>query len=99
MKRFLKGKNIVIGIITLVIGVAAVIGIARVWSLQTTTINGNVVSFIINPEGKVDGVILDSGDQVNFGTQTGGNRSETARKLEINRRLLYDKIKENNISD
>ena len=71
MKRFLKGKNIVIGIITLVIGVVAVIGIARAWSFQTTTVSGNVVTFIINPEGKVDGVILDTVDQVNFGAQTG----------------------------
>lgn len=31
--------------------------------------------------------------------ETNGNRSEAARKLEINRRLLYDKIEEHKIGD
>lgn len=71
MKKFLNGKNLFIGIITLVIGVVAVVGIARVWAFQTTTVSGNVASFIMNPEGKIDGAVLDSGDQIKFGVQTG----------------------------
>jgi hypothetical protein len=71
MNKFLNGRNIAIGIITLVIGVFVVVGIGKVWAGQTTTVSGNVVSFILNPEGKVDGAILDTGDQVKFGAQTG----------------------------
>ena len=71
MKNFLKSKNLAIGIITLIIGVVAVVGIARVWAAQDTTVSGNVASFILNPEGKIDGAILSTGDQVRFGAQTG----------------------------
>lgn len=71
MRNFLKGRNLVIGIITLIIGVVAVVGIAKVWAAQDTTVSGNVVSFILNPEGKIDGAILSTGDQVKFGAQTG----------------------------
>lgn len=71
MRNILNGKNLTIGIITLIIGVVAVFGIARVWAFQSTTVSGNVASFILNPEGKIDGAVLDSGDQVKFGAQTG----------------------------
>lgn len=71
MKNFLKSRNLVIGIITLIIGVVAVVGIARVWAFQSTTVSGNIVSFVMNPEGKIDGAILDTGDQIKFGAQTG----------------------------
>jgi hypothetical protein len=71
MKNFLKGRNLVIGIITLIIGVVAVVGITRVWAAQETTVSGNVASFILNPEGKIDGAVLSTGDQVKFGRQTG----------------------------
>ena len=52
-------------------GVFVALGIGKIWAGQTTTVNGNVVSFILNPEGKVEGAILDTGDQVKFGEQTG----------------------------
>ena len=71
MNKVLNGKNIAIGIITLALGVFVVLGIGKVWAQQTTTVSGNVASFILNPEGKVDGAILDTGDQVTFGAETG----------------------------
>lgn len=71
MKDFFKSRNLIIGIITLIIGVVAALGIAGILNFQSTTVNGNVVSFILNPEGKVEGAILDTGDQIKFGAQTG----------------------------
>ncbi len=71
MNKFLNGKNIAIGIITLALGVFIAVGIGKVWARQTTTVSGNVAAFVLNPEGKIDGAILDTGDQVKFGAQTG----------------------------
>lgn len=71
MKKFLSGKNIIVGIITLIIGVAAVLAIVKALAFGATSVNGNVVSYILNPEAKVEGVILDTGDQVKFGAKTG----------------------------
>lgn len=71
MRKFLNGRNIAIGIITLALGVFIAAGIGKVWANKSTTVSGNVVSFILNPEGKVDGAILDTGDQIKFGEQTG----------------------------
>jgi len=71
MNTILNGRNIAIGVITLALGVFVALGMGKIWAGQTTTVNGNVVSFILNPEGKVEGAILDTGDQVKFGEQTG----------------------------
>lgn len=71
MKNFINGKNIAIGIITLAIGIFVVVGIAKAFNYQTTTVNGNIAAFVLNPEGRVDGAILDTGDQIKFGAQTG----------------------------
>ena len=71
MNKVLNGKNIAIGIITLALGVFVAVGIGKVWARQTTTVSGNVAAFVLNPEGKIDGAILDTGDQVKFGAQTG----------------------------
>ncbi len=71
MKKFLSGKNIIVGIITLIIGVAAVLAIVKALAFGETSVNGNVVSYILNPEARVEGVILDTGDQVRFGAKTG----------------------------
>lgn len=71
MRSFLKSRNLGIGIITLIIGVFAAIGIAKVWAAQETTVSGQVASFILNQEGKIDGAVLNTGDQVKFGAQTG----------------------------
>lgn len=70
MNKFLNGRNLVIGIITLAFGVLVAVGISKVWTFQTT-VSGNVASFILNREGKPDGAILDTGDQIKFGAQTG----------------------------
>ena len=71
MKKYLNAKSITVGIITLIIGVFAVVAIARIFVFKPITVNGNVVAFMLNPEGKVDGAILNTGDQVKFGSQTG----------------------------
>lgn len=70
MKLF-NTRNIVVGIVALVMGVMAVFGISRAFSASTENVTGNVSAFILNPEGKVDGAILDTGDQVRFGAETG----------------------------
>jgi len=70
MKLF-NQRNIAVGIIALVIGVFAVFGLTKTFSQSTASVTGNVAAFILNPEGKVDGAILDTGDQVRFGAETG----------------------------
>lgn len=71
MKNYINGKNITVGIITLIIGIFAVVAIARTFVFRQITVSGNVVAFTLNPEGKVDGAILDTSDQIKFGMQTG----------------------------
>ena len=72
MNNFLNGRNIAIGIITLALGVFVAVSIGKAWASQTTTtVSGNVAAFILNPEGMVEGAILDTGDQIKFGAQTG----------------------------
>lgn len=71
MNKFLNGRNIAIGIITLALGVLVAVGIGKAFVFRTTSVSGNIVSFVLNPEGKVDGAILDTGDQIKFGEQTG----------------------------
>lgn len=78
MKIFSK-SNITVGLITLVIGVFAVVGIAKVFRQSTASVSGTITAFILNPEGKVDGVILDTGDQLNFGMETGVIVSEKVK--------------------
>ncbi|MET0752045.1 MAG: hypothetical protein ABWZ66_01665 [Pyrinomonadaceae bacterium] len=78
MKIFSK-SNITVGLITLVIGVFTVVGIAKVFRQSTTSVSGTITAFILNPEGKVDGVILDTGDQLNFGMETGVIVSEKVK--------------------
>lgn len=71
MKKYLNGRNITVGIITLILGILAVTAIARGLMFAQTTVSGTVVVFMLNPEGKVEGAILNTGDQVRFGLQTG----------------------------
>lgn len=71
MNRIINGKNIAIAIITLAIGTFVALGASKLFFNSTTTVTGNVVSFILNPQGKIDGAILDTGDQVKFGAETG----------------------------
>ncbi len=71
MNKIFNAKNIAIAVITLAIGTFLALGAAKLFFNSTTTVSGNVVSFILNPEGKVDGAILDTGDQVKFGAKTG----------------------------
>ena len=71
MNKIFNSRNIAIAVITLAIGTFAVFGMAKVFFSSSTTVTGNVVSFMLNPEGKVDGAILDTGDQVHFGAETG----------------------------
>lgn len=70
MKLFYK-RNIAVGIVALVIGVIAVFGISKAFSSSAESVTGNISAFVLNPDGKVDGAILDTGDQVRFGAETG----------------------------
>lgn len=70
MNKIFNSRNIAIAVITLAIGVFAACGVANTY-FGETTVTGNVVSFILNQEGRVDGAILDTGDQVKFGAETG----------------------------
>lgn len=78
MKIFSK-SNITVSLIALVIGVFAVVGIAKVFHQSTTSVSGTVTAFILNPEGKVNGAILNTGDQINFGMETGAIVSEQVK--------------------
>ncbi len=69
--KFLNTRNIIVSIVALGIGVLAVFGIAKAFGSSTESVTGNVAAFILNAEGKVDGAILDTGDQVHFGAETG----------------------------
>lgn len=71
MNRIFNGKNIAISILTLAIGTFVALGASKLVFGKTETVTGNVVSFILNPEGRVDGAVLDTGDQVKFGAETG----------------------------
>lgn len=71
MRKIFNGRNIAIAIITLAIGTFVALGVSNLVFDRTETVSGNVVSFILNPEGKVDGAILDTGDQVKFGIEAG----------------------------
>lgn len=71
MNKIFNGRNVIIAVITLTIGVLAAFGAAKMFYGGTTSVTGNVVAFILNPEGRVDGAILDTGDQVKFGAETG----------------------------
>jgi len=68
--KILSKKNILVAVITLMIGVAAAFGAIGLFN-RSTTVEGTVAAFILNPEGKPDGVVLDTGDQIHFGAETG----------------------------
>ena len=70
MKLFNK-RNLAVGIIALIIGLAAVFVMTKVFGRTSTTVTGSVTAFILNSEGKPDGVILDTGEQIRFGADTG----------------------------
>lgn len=71
--KFINKKSIAIGIITLALGVLAACATAttRGWFDSSTSVEGTIIAFILNPEGKPDGAVLDTGDQVHFGAETG----------------------------
>ena len=70
MKLFYK-RNVAVGIIALALGVFAVLATAKTFGQSQTTVTGNITAFVLNPEGKPDGAVLDTGDQVRFGAETG----------------------------
>ncbi len=71
MNKIFNLKNVAIAIFTLALGTFVALGASKLLFDKQETVTGNVVSFILNPEGKVDGAILDTGDQVKFGAETG----------------------------
>lgn len=71
MNKFFKGRNLIIGLVTLALGLIVAVGIGKISSAQSSTVTGKINAFTLNPEGKVDGAILDTGDQIKFGPETG----------------------------
>lgn len=69
--NFINKKYITVGILTLFVGVLAAVAATKTLWNQSVTAQGKVVAFILNPEGKTDGAILDTGDQIRFGAETG----------------------------
>lgn len=69
--KFINKKYITIGILTLLIGVLAAFAANKTWWNQSSSAQGTVVAFILSPEGKTDGAVLDTGDQIHFGAETG----------------------------
>lgn len=69
--KFINKKYITVGILTLALGVLAAFAATKTLWNQSATAQGKVVAFILNPEGKTDGAILDTGDQIHFGAETG----------------------------
>lgn len=69
--KFISKRNIIVSLIALIIGICAVAGLGKVFHRSSVSVSGKVTTFILNPEGRVDGAILDTGDQVHFGMETG----------------------------
>lgn len=69
--KFFNARNIAIAVLTLALGSFVAVGAARLFFGTTETISGNITSFILNREGRVDGAILDTGDQIKFGAEAG----------------------------
>lgn len=69
--KFINKKYIMVGILTLALGVLAAVATTKTFWNQSMTAQGKVVAFILNPDGKTDGAILDTGDQIHFGAETG----------------------------
>ncbi|MER3429160.1 MAG: hypothetical protein C4334_13920 [Pyrinomonas sp.] len=65
-----KSKYAIAFLIVFGFGVLLAWGAQRLWQ-QATTTQGQIVAFILDPAGRVEGVALDNGDQVRFGAQTG----------------------------
>lgn len=84
--KFINKKSIAIGIITLALGVLAACATAttRGWFNSSTSVEGTIVAFILNPEGKPDGAIIDTGDQIRFGAETG---AIVAQQIKVGDRL------------
>lgn len=75
--KFINTKSITTGIIALLIGVFAVFGISKALNYsRDATVQGTVAAFILNPEGRIDGAVLDTGDQIHFGAETGALLAE-----------------------
>lgn len=68
--RLSKGKYVIVFVIVFCFGVLLAWGAKRWWQQPATT-QGQVVAFILDPEGRVEGAALDNGDQVRFGPQAG----------------------------
>lgn len=68
-----RKRNLLIGIVTLVIGVgacAAIWGVPR-FMRHSTSVKSQVTAYLLDDRGDVNGLLLASGDQLHFSPQTG----------------------------
>lgn len=68
-----RKRNLLVALATFVIGVSA---FAAIWGVprflrRNTSINSSVSAYLLDDQGEVDGLLLASGDQLHFSTQTG----------------------------
>jgi hypothetical protein len=66
-------RNMVVGIVTFIIGIGA---FAAIWAAhrffaRTATVKSQVSGYLLNDRGAVNGLLLASGDQLHFSPQTG----------------------------
>lgn len=72
MSRF-KKRNLLVGISTFIVGLAAYVAI---WGMpkfltHSTTVKSQVRAYLLDERGAVNGLLLASGDQLHFSPQTG----------------------------
>jgi hypothetical protein len=66
-------RNLLVGIVTFVIGIGAFAGIwvARSFFARRATVKSQVAGYLLDDKGAVTGLLLASGDQLHFSPQTG----------------------------
>jgi hypothetical protein len=65
-----RTRNLFIGVATFI---ASLVIVGVIWGFSTMqkTVIGQVTSYLLSPNGEVEGLMLSTGDQVRFGPQTG----------------------------
>lgn len=68
-----RKRNLLVAIATFVVVVGAC---AAIWGVpklkrRSTSVNGQVIAYLLNDRGDVNGLLLSSGDQLHFSPQTG----------------------------
>lgn len=71
--KFISKRNLLVALATLLIGLgtsAAIWGVPK-FLKRSTVIKGQVNAYLLNDQGEVTGLLLSTGDQLNFNPETG----------------------------